>query len=116
MGRNLEVYVGDMKSLVKTDHLVDLKETFETPRKYQLKLNPTKCSFGVATEKFLGHMISENRIEVNPENNHRCSRNEPNYYAEANSIPQWLFDVLTALRLQAGWAKFTFLSGPWRGK
>ena len=32
-----------------------------------MKLNPSKCVFGVASGKFLGFMVSQRRIEVNPE-------------------------------------------------
>ena len=44
IGRNVEVYVNDMlvKSNDEADHLDDLKETFDTLRKYKMKLNPTK--------------------------------------------------------------------------
>ena len=45
----------------------DLKETFATLRQYQMKLNPSKCAFGVATGKFLGFMVSQRGIEANPD-------------------------------------------------
>ena len=32
-----------------------------------MKLNPSKCMFGVTAEKFLGFMVSQRGIEVNPE-------------------------------------------------
>ena len=65
----MEVYVDDMlvKSKDKPDHLDDLKETFSTLKQYQMKLNPSKCVFGVASRKFLGFMVSQKRIEANPE-------------------------------------------------
>ena len=60
IGRNMEVYVDDMlvKSKEELTHLDDLKETFATLRQYQMKLNPSKCAFGVASGKFLGFMVS----------------------------------------------------------
>ena len=63
IGRNVQVYVVDMlvKSLREEDHLDDLRETFNT------KLNPNKCAFGVTVGKFLGFMVSQRGIEVNPE-------------------------------------------------
>lgn len=69
IGRNLEVYVEDVivKSPQKEAHLVDLEETFESLRASHLKLNPAKCTFGVASGKFLGHVISGRGIEANPE-------------------------------------------------
>ena len=32
-----------------------------------MKLNPSKCAFGVASGKFLGFMVSHRGIEANPE-------------------------------------------------
>jgi hypothetical protein len=62
IGRNVEVYVDDM-----LDHITDLSETFDTLRRYQMKLNPHKRVFGVASGKFLGFMVSHRGIEANPE-------------------------------------------------
>ena len=58
--RNMEVYVNDMliKSKEESAHLDNLEETFNTLRQYQIKLNPNKCTFGVASRKFLGFMVS----------------------------------------------------------
>ena len=44
----------------------DLQETFTTLRRYQMKLNPSKCAFRVASGKFLGFMVSQRGIEANP--------------------------------------------------
>ena len=69
IGRNMEVYVDDMlvKSKEQLAHLDDLKETFTSLKKYQMKLNPSKCVFGVVSGKFLGFMVSQRGIEANPE-------------------------------------------------
>ena len=45
----------------------DLEETFGTLRSYNMKLNPSKCTFGVTTGKFLGFMVSQRGIEANPD-------------------------------------------------
>ena len=68
-GRNVEVYVDDMlgKSKDEANHLGDLKETFSTLHKYNMKLNPAKCVFAVASGKFLGFMDSQRGIEENPD-------------------------------------------------
>ena len=65
----MEVYVDDMlvKSKEEPAYLDDLKETFATLRQYQMKLNPSKCIFRVASGKFLGFMVSQRGIEANPE-------------------------------------------------
>ena len=67
IGRNMEVYMGDMhiKSKVKLTHLDDFREIFATLRPYQMKLNPSKCAFGVVSRKFLGFMMSQRGIEEN---------------------------------------------------
>ena len=68
IGWNVEVYVDDMlvKSLDEKKHLDDLQETFDTLRRYNMKLNPSKCAFGVSLGKFLGFMVSQKGIKVNP--------------------------------------------------
>ena len=67
--RNVQVYVNDMlvKSQREEDHLKDLRETFDTLRSYNMKLNPRKCAFGVTAGKFLGFMVSQKGIEANPD-------------------------------------------------
>ena len=69
IGRNMEVYVNDMlfKSKEKIAHLDDLRDTFATLKQYQMKLNPSKCVFGVVSSKFLGFMVSQRGIEANLE-------------------------------------------------
>ena len=64
----MEVYVDDMlvKSLDEEKHLDDFQETFNMLRRYNMKLNPSKCFFGVLSSKFLGFMVSHRGIEANP--------------------------------------------------
>ena len=47
-----------VKSRMEEDYLEDLKETFNTLRSYNIKLNLGKCAFGVTAGKFLGFMVS----------------------------------------------------------
>ena len=65
LGRNAHVYVDDV--VVKTEKrgtlLEDLKETFENLRRFQIKLNPEKCVFGVTAGQLLGFLVSESDIE-----------------------------------------------------
>ncbi|EOY03787.1 Uncharacterized protein TCM_018974 [Theobroma cacao] len=69
MHKEIEVYVDDMiaKSHTERDHTVNLKKQFERLRKFQLKLNPAKCTFGVTSGKLLGFIVSEKGIEVDPD-------------------------------------------------
>src|SRR3954470_17619265 len=69
IGRNIKVYIDDV--IVKTrdsSTLVDdLRETFDNLERYQIKLNPKKCFFGVPGGQVLGYLISARGIEANPE-------------------------------------------------
>ena len=69
LGKNIEIYVDDMvvKSKVVFEHLGDLDSTFNVLRKHKLRLNASKCFFGVGSGKFLGYMVTHRRIEVNPD-------------------------------------------------
>ena len=68
--RNMKVYVDDMlvKSKEESAHMDNLQEMFTTLGQYQMKLNPSKCAFGVALRKFLRFMVSQRGIEANLEN------------------------------------------------
>ncbi|XP_073061699.1 uncharacterized protein [Primulina eburnea] len=69
IGGNIEVYVDDI--LIKTREVScfidDLGETFTTLKRYGIKLNPAKFVFGVRSGKFLGFLVTDRGIEVNPE-------------------------------------------------
>ena len=69
LGKTMEVYIDDMliKSLLAEHHLDHLCQAFEILSRYNMKLNPTKCSFGVSFGKFLGYMVTQCGIEANPE-------------------------------------------------
>ena len=68
LGKSIEIYVNDMvvKSKVVSEYLEDLGNTFNVLRKHKLRLNASKCSFGVGSGKFLGYMVTHRGIEVNP--------------------------------------------------
>ncbi|CAL8993565.1 unnamed protein product [Prunus brigantina] len=69
IGSIMEVYVDDMlvKSRTAGEHLENLALMFGILKSYRMRLNPTKCAFGVSSGKFLGFMISQRGIEANPE-------------------------------------------------
>ncbi|XP_016185471.1 uncharacterized protein LOC107627125 [Arachis ipaensis] len=60
IGRNIEVYVDDMvaKTMVGSSHINDLAEIFGQIRRYNMRLNPEKCAFGVRGGKFLGFILT----------------------------------------------------------
>ena len=68
LGMSIEIYVDDMvvKSKVVFEHLGDLGSIFGVLRKHKLRLNASKCSFGVGSCKLLGYMVTHRGIEVNP--------------------------------------------------
>nr|XP_023885550.1 uncharacterized protein LOC111997666 [Quercus suber] len=62
----VECYVDDLvvKTKRREDHLIDLRSVFNRLRKYQLKMNPRKCAFGVTSGKFLGFVVRHRGIEI----------------------------------------------------
>ena len=56
-----------VKSKTTVDRVTNLSDTFVVLKKYQMKLNPLKCTFEVASGKFLGFMVNHRGIEANPE-------------------------------------------------
>ena len=68
LGKNIKVYIDNMvvKSKVVFEHMGDLRNTFEILKKHKLRLNASKCSYGVGSNKFLGFMVTYQGIEVNP--------------------------------------------------
>ena len=67
IGASMEVYIDDMlvKSIKARLHVHHLDEAFQVLKDYKMKLNPTKCAFGVSAGKFLGFIVNSRRIEAN---------------------------------------------------
>lgn len=65
--KTIEAYIDDtvIKGKKAEEHLLDLAKVFEILRHHKLRLNATKCAFGVRSKKFLGYMITYRGIEVN---------------------------------------------------
>ncbi|KAK4854755.1 hypothetical protein QYF36_000834 [Acer negundo] len=57
LGSIMEVYINDMlvKSLISQQHIEHLRQSFDILDQYNMKLNLTKCFFGVSSRKFLGY-------------------------------------------------------------
>jgi hypothetical protein len=66
IGRNIQIYIDDVVITTRKEEslISDLQETFDNLNRYKLKLNPTKCSFGVSTGQLLGFLVSRRGIEV----------------------------------------------------
>ena len=68
LGKTIEVYIDDMliKSKERPDHANHLQQVFDLLKTYGMKLNLTKCAFGVSAGRFLGFMMTQRGIEANP--------------------------------------------------
>jgi hypothetical protein len=68
LGNTVEVYIDDIvvKSAEFSSHVADLRKAFDKMRQYGLKMNPHKCAFGVSAGRFLGFVIHEHGIEIDP--------------------------------------------------
>ncbi|XP_038996103.1 uncharacterized protein LOC120120555 [Hibiscus syriacus] len=69
MHQEIEVYVDDMivKAQTENEHVENLRKLFQRLRKFRLRLNPNKCTFGVTSGKLLGFIVSRKGIEVDPD-------------------------------------------------
>jgi hypothetical protein len=69
LGCNVEAYIDDVVVKTQEDEelISNLVETFNNLRKFKMKPNPEKCTFGVPAGKLLGHMVSHRGIDPNPE-------------------------------------------------
>ena len=56
-----------VKSKPESQHIEDLQGTFEVLRQHKLRLNAEKCIFGVGAGKFLGYLVINQGIEINPD-------------------------------------------------
>jgi hypothetical protein len=86
IGRSIEVYVDDV--VIKTQEeeglISDLTETFGNLRKFKMKLNPKKCTFGVPLGKLLRYMVSHHGIDPNPKKVSAITKMKP---------PESLYDI-----------------------
>ena len=68
MHQELEEYMDDIvvKSKKREEHIQVLRKVFERCRAFKLRMNPLKCAFGVSSGKFLGFLVHNSGIEVDP--------------------------------------------------
>ena len=68
LGIVLEIYIDDIvvKSDSMNNYLANLRLALERMHWYVLKMNLLKCAFGVSAGKFLGFIIHEHGIEIDP--------------------------------------------------
>ena len=68
LGKTMEVYIDDMlvKSLRERDHVSHPEECFAQLNSHNMKLNPAKCRFAIASGEFLDYLVTYRGIEANP--------------------------------------------------
>jgi hypothetical protein len=68
LGHNAEAFVDNVVIKTQKDEglISDLAETFDSLRKFTMKLNPEKCTFSVPSRKLLEYMVSHRGIDPNP--------------------------------------------------
>jgi hypothetical protein len=64
----MEVYIDDVvvKSVGFEEHMTDLKLSLERMKKYGLRMNPLMCTFRVTSGRYLGFVVHEHDIQINP--------------------------------------------------
>jgi hypothetical protein len=103
LGIMLEIYIDDV--IVKSDsmnnHLADLRLALERMRRYGLKMNPLKCVFDVSAGKFLGFIIHEHDIEIDPTKiesinkvqRPQCNNNIQKLLGKLNYLRRFIFNL-----------------------
>jgi hypothetical protein len=68
LGVVMEVYIDDVvvKSVGFKEHMINLKLSLERMKKYGLQMNPLKCAFRVTSGRFLGFVVHEHSIQIDP--------------------------------------------------
>ena len=56
-----------VKSKLESEHMNDIENIFWILSRHKLRINASKCSCGIGSGKFLGYMITNRGIEVNPD-------------------------------------------------
>jgi hypothetical protein len=66
IGKWVEIYNDDVvvKSASVEGHLEDLRQVLERNRRFELRMNPKKCAFGISAGQFLVFLVHERGIEI----------------------------------------------------
>jgi hypothetical protein len=103
LGIILEIYIGDV--IVKSDsmnsHLTDLRLALERMCRYGLKMNPLKCAFSMSVGKFLGFIIHEHGIKIDPnkiESTNKvqppqCKNDMQKFVGKLNYLKRFIFNL-----------------------
>ncbi|KAL2516686.1 hypothetical protein Adt_12933 [Abeliophyllum distichum] len=88
-------------SFVTDKGLYCYKRHSKVLRFYRMRLNPLKCAFGVASEKFLGYMVNQRGIEANPEKINALIEMKSPKKTEGCAMPDWEDGSPKQIRLQS---------------
>jgi len=79
INRSVTLYMDDitMYSYCKRDHIYHLQQIFERYRRYKISLNPKKSVFTDTEGELLGHILSKERIVIDPERIETIMRIQP---------------------------------------
>ncbi len=68
LGRFVQVYCDNILIFFKTreEHMAHVRMVLETLRHHKLYAKASKCHFGRSSASFLGHVISEHGVAVDP--------------------------------------------------
>jgi hypothetical protein len=104
LGIVLEIYIDDVvvKSDSMNNHLADLCLPLERMHRYGLKMNPLKYVCGVSAGKFLGFIIHEHGIEIDPKKIVSINKVQPpqskndmqKFLGKLNYLMQFIFNLL----------------------
>ncbi|KAG9458339.1 hypothetical protein H6P81_002847 [Aristolochia fimbriata] len=95
--KHIECYVDDLvvKRKKQANHLLDLRAVFERLRRFQLKMNPLKCTFGVTSSKSFGFVVHHRGIEIDQTKINtikRCQSRETSRNSKASKVIWPIFD------------------------
>jgi hypothetical protein len=103
IGMIMEVYIDDImiKSAAHKSHLADLHLAFERTRHYGLKMNSLKCAFRVSAGKFLGFIIHDIGIEIDPKRIEKikrvqtptCKKNLQKFLGKVNYLRRFIANL-----------------------
>jgi hypothetical protein len=103
LGIILEIYIDDI--VVKLDsidsHLSNLRLALKRMRRYGFKINHLICVFGVSAGKFLGFIIHEHGIEIDPKKIEsinkvqppQCKNDMQKFLGKLNYLRRFIFNL-----------------------
>jgi hypothetical protein len=92
IGHNIQVYIDDVVITTRKEEplISDLTETFDNLNRYKLKLNPTKCSFGMSAGHLLGFLVlARGKPRENPSNTNNGETSKVTRCTETRSMNCW---------------------------